>query len=100
MRPERDQEYFCDGITEEIISPLTAVKGLKVVSRTSSFQFKGEAYDVRKVGQQLDIQTILGGSVRKLGNRFRITASAYRSFGGVRPVAAWLACGRVGFSPP
>ena len=74
MSPERDQEYFCDGITEEIIGALTSVKGLKVVSRTSSFQFKGEAYDVRKVGEQLDVQTILEGSVRKLGNRFRITA--------------------------
>ena len=74
MSPQRDQEYFCDGITEEIISALTSVKGLKVVSRTSSFQFKGEAYDVRKVGEQLGVQTILEGSVRKLGHRFRITA--------------------------
>ena len=74
MSPQRDQEYFCDGITEEIINALTSIKGLKVVSRTSSFQFKGEAYDVRKVGEQLGVQTILEGSVRKLGNRFRITA--------------------------
>ena len=74
MSPDHDQEYFCDGITEEIIGALTAVKGLKVVSRTSSFQFKGQAYDVRQVGEQLGVRTILEGSVRKLGNRFRITA--------------------------
>ena len=74
MSPERDQEYFCDGITEEIIVALTSIKGLKTVSRTSSFQFKGEAYDVRKVGEQLGVDTLLEGSVRKLGNRFRITA--------------------------
>ena len=74
MSPEKDQEYFCDGITEEIINALTAVKGLKVVSRTSSFRFKEAAYDIREIGQQLGVKTVVEGSVRRLGSRFRITA--------------------------
>ena len=74
MSPEHDQEYFCDGMTEEIINVLTAVKGLKVVSRTSSFQYKGEAYDVREIGEKLNVQTVVEGSVRTSGNKLRITA--------------------------
>ena len=73
MSPDGDQEYFCDGVSEEIITALTSVKGLKVVSRTSSFGFKGEAYDIREIGEKLDVQTVLEGSVRKIGDRFRIT---------------------------
>jgi TolB-like protein/Flp pilus assembly protein TadD len=73
MSPDSDQEYFCDGVSEEIIGALTSVKGLKVVSRTSSFGFKGEAYDIREIGEKLDVQTVLEGSVRKIGERFRIT---------------------------
>ncbi|HUG82375.1 MAG TPA: protein kinase, partial [Bryobacterales bacterium] len=74
MSPEKDQEYFCDGITEEIINGLASVKGLKVVSRTSSFRFKEAAYDIREIGKQLGVQTVVEGSVRKVGNHFRITA--------------------------
>ena len=74
MSPARDQEYFCDGMTEEIINALTAVKGLKVVSRTSSFQYKGEAYDIREIGEKLGVQTVVEGSVRTAGNKLRITA--------------------------
>ena len=74
MSPARDQEYFCDGMTEEIINALTAVKGLKVVSRTSSFQYKGGAYDIREIGAKLDVQTVVEGSVRTAGNKLRITA--------------------------
>ena len=74
MSPARDQEYFCDGMTEEIINALTAVKGLKVVSRTSSFQYKGGAYDIREIGQKLSVQTVVEGSVRTAGNKLRITA--------------------------
>ena len=74
MSPAHDQEYFCDGMTEEIINVLTAVKGLKVVSRTSSFQYKGEAYDVREIGEKLGVQTVVEGSVRTAGNKLRITA--------------------------
>ena len=74
MSPENDQEYFCDGMTEEIINVLTAVKGLKVVSRTSSFQYKGKAYDIREIGEKLNVQTVVEGSVRTAGNKLRITA--------------------------
>ncbi|MEX2302246.1 MAG: protein kinase [Bryobacterales bacterium] len=73
MSPQKDQEFFCDGVTEEIINALTGVKGLKVVSRTSAFQFKGQPYDIREIGQQLGVQTVLEGSVRKAGNLLRIT---------------------------
>jgi eukaryotic-like serine/threonine-protein kinase len=68
-----DQEYFCDGMAEELISALAKVRGLSVVSRTSAFQFKGSQADVREIGERLDVQTVLEGSVRKAGNRLRIT---------------------------
>jgi eukaryotic-like serine/threonine-protein kinase len=74
MSPQRDQEYFCDGMAEELIDALTKQKGLRVVSRTSAFQFKGQGHDIRSIGQKLDVSHILEGSVRKAGNRLRITA--------------------------
>lgn len=74
MSPSRDQEYFCDGLAEELINALTRVQGLKVVSRTSAFQFKGQQTDIRKIGDQLGVRTVLEGSVRKAGDRLRITA--------------------------
>jgi serine/threonine-protein kinase len=74
MSPERDQEYFCDGMAEELIDALTKQKGLRVVSRTSAFQFKGHGHDIRTIGQKLDVSHILEGSVRKAGKRLRITA--------------------------
>jgi serine/threonine protein kinase/tetratricopeptide (TPR) repeat protein len=73
MSPEKDQEYFCDGLTEEIISTLSRVEGLRVVSRMSSFQYKGKEFDLRQVGQQLNVRTILEGSIRKAGNKVRIS---------------------------
>ncbi|KPL15308.1 MAG: hypothetical protein AMS26_07945 [Bacteroides sp. SM23_62] len=74
MSPNKDNEYFCDGITEEIINDLTQIKVLHVVSRTSSFSFKGKNIDVREIGGKLGVATLLEGSVRKSGNRLRITA--------------------------
>jgi adenylate cyclase len=74
MSPARDQEYFCDGIAEEIINALCCVRGLRVASRTSSFQFKGRAADVREIGRSLGVGAVLEGSVRKAGDRVRITA--------------------------
>ncbi len=68
-----DQEYFCDGLTEEIISALAQASPLRVVSRTSSFQFKGKAEDVRRIGEQLNVRSVLEGSVRSFGSRLRIT---------------------------
>ena len=74
MSPERDQEYFCDGMAEELINALTGIERLQVASRTSAFQFKGTGHDVRAVGRELGVGTVLEGSVRKAGNRLRITA--------------------------
>ncbi len=74
MSADPENEYFSDGITEEIINALTTVKGLKVIARTSSFAFKHKNMDVRSIGDQLGVGTILEGSVRKAKNRVRITA--------------------------
>ena len=74
MSPQRDQEYFCDGIAEEIITSLSHLEKLKVVARTSAFAFKGKQMDVREIGQKLNVNHILEGSIRKAGNRLRITA--------------------------
>lgn len=69
-----ENEYFSDGITEEIISALAKSDGLRVTSRTSSFSFKGKELDIREIGKKLEVQSILEGSVRKSGNRVRINA--------------------------
>ena len=74
MSQAKDQDYFCDGITEEIINALTHIESLKVIARTSAFAFKNKYEDVRKIGQELNVETILEGSVRKAGNTLRITA--------------------------
>ncbi|NIO28541.1 MAG: protein kinase [Candidatus Latescibacteria bacterium] len=74
MSPEKDQEYFCDGIAEEIINALVKVEGLHVVARTSAFSFKGKTEDIREIGRRLSASAVLEGSVRKAGNNLRITA--------------------------
>jgi len=74
LSPARDQEYFCDGMTEEIIDELTRIPGIRVVARTSSFAFKGKQQDIREIGRKLNVAAVLEGSVRKDGNRLRITA--------------------------
>ncbi|MCK4510694.1 protein kinase, partial [bacterium] len=74
MSPDGDQEYFCDGMSEEIINELTGVSGLRVIARTSAFSFKDKSEDIREIGRKLDVTSILEGSVRKAGDRIRITA--------------------------
>jgi adenylate cyclase len=74
MSNDPEQEYFSDGMAEEIINSLTHLKELHVAGRTSSFQFKGKSIDLREVGKKLAVRTVLEGSVRKQGNRIRITA--------------------------
>jgi TolB-like protein/Tfp pilus assembly protein PilF len=74
MSSDPEQEYFSDGISEELLNSLAKVKELKVAGRTSSFAFKGENQDLRKVGEALGVANILEGSVRKSGNKVRITA--------------------------
>ena len=83
MSPEPEQDYFCDGITEEIINVLASIEGLAVVARTSAFQFKGQALDVREIGQRLGAQVVVEGSVRKSGDHLRITAQAIDAIRGV-----------------
>ncbi len=74
MSADPENEYFSDGITEELLNALTKVDGLQVTSRTSAFAFKGKHTDIREVGIQLNVDRILEGSVRKAGSRVRITA--------------------------
>ncbi|WP_162054651.1 adenylate/guanylate cyclase domain-containing protein [Pontibacter pamirensis] len=74
MSNDPEQEYFSDGMAEELINSLNHLKDLKVAGRTSSFQFKGKNIDLRKVGEMLGVSTVLEGSVRKQGNRLRVTA--------------------------
>ena len=74
MSNDQEQEYFSDGISEEIINMLTHVQSLKVTGRTSSFAFKGKNLDLRLIGKELNVNHILEGSVRKSGNKLRITA--------------------------
>ncbi len=74
MSAAKDQEYFCDGMAEELINALASIEGLQVSSRTSAFQFKEQGHDIREIGRRLNVQTVLEGSVRKAGTRIRITA--------------------------
>ena len=74
MSGDPENEYFSDGISEEILNLLTKLPKLRVPSRTSSFAFKGTTEDIRQVGKKLDVATVLEGSVRKAGNKLRITA--------------------------
>jgi TolB-like protein/thioredoxin-like negative regulator of GroEL len=74
MSEKKDQEYFADGMAEEIIDLLVKVPGLKVISRTSSFQFKGKTEDLRNIATQLGVAYVLQGSVRKSGDRLRVTS--------------------------
>ena len=73
MSPDRDQDYFCEGLAEELINALTRIDGLRVASRTASFQFRSPGADVQAVGRQLGVDTLLEGSVRKSDNRLRVT---------------------------
>jgi TolB-like protein len=74
LSPAKDQEYFCDGISEEILDALAKIEGLRVVARTSSFSFKGKNADVGEIAQKLNVRNVLEGSLRREGNRIRITA--------------------------
>jgi TolB-like protein/Tfp pilus assembly protein PilF len=74
MSGDKEQEYFSDGLAEEIINALAQIPGLKVTARTSAFAFKGKQEDIRKIAEILGVTNILEGSVRKAGNRIRMTA--------------------------
>ena len=72
MSPRKDQDYFCDGMAEELINGLSGIDGLRVAARASTFQLKGE--DIRKIGNLLNVRSVLDGSVRTAGTRMRVTA--------------------------
>ena len=74
MSPAKDQEYFCEGIAEELLNALVQIEGLQVAARTSSAQFKDKAVNLQSIGRELGVQSVLEGSVRKSGDRLRITA--------------------------
>jgi len=74
LSADKENEYFSDGLAEEIINALTRLPGLRVIARTSSFSFRGKEVDVREIGAKLNVESILEGSVRKAGNRIRVTA--------------------------
>jgi TolB-like protein/Tfp pilus assembly protein PilF len=73
MSAAKDQDWFCDGIAEEILNALTPLEGLRVAARTSAFSFKGKSDDLRTIGEKLRVSTVLEGSVRRAGDRLRIT---------------------------
>ena len=82
MSGDREQEYFSDGITEDIITELSRFKNLSVIARNSSFTFKGQAVDVKEIGQRLHVNHLVEGSVRKAGNRVRVTAQLVEATSG------------------
>ncbi len=90
MSEERDQEYFCDGMAEEVINALTQLEGLHVVARTSAFSFKGRDVDVREIGEKLGVRSVLEGSVRKAGERLRVTAQLINVADGLSPMVGAL----------
>jgi TolB-like protein len=74
MSNDPEQEYFSEGMAEEVLNSLSHLKDLKVAGRTSSFQFKGKNLDLREIGEKLGVSNVLEGSVRKQGNKLRVTA--------------------------
>jgi adenylate cyclase len=82
MSGDPEQEYFSDGISEDIITDLSKIAGLTVIARNSSFAYKGRSVDVRTIGNELGVQSVLEGSIRRSGNRVRITAQLIDATGG------------------
>ncbi|MEE9561830.1 MAG: protein kinase [Thermoanaerobaculia bacterium] len=84
MSPDKDQDYFCEGIAEELINRLGKFQNLRVASRTSAFQFKDADADIREIGERLNVGTVLEGSVRKAANQLRIAAQLVKVADGYR----------------
>lgn len=82
LSADPESEYFCDGLTEELINALTKVKQLRVVAHSSSFSFKGQNVDAREIGQKLNVGSVVEGSVRKVGNKLRISAQVINAADG------------------
>ena len=90
MSGDPEQEYFADGLTEDIITGLSRQRWFFVIARNSSFAFKGELVDVRKVASELGVRYVLEGSVRKAGDRVRVTGTIDRRQQGRQPVGRSL----------
>jgi TolB-like protein len=84
MSGDKEQEYFSDGLAEEILNALAKIPGLKVIARTSAFAFKGQNTDIRRIAETLGVANILEGSVRRSGNRIRVTAQLITAIDGSR----------------
>ncbi len=82
LSADKENEYFSDGLAEDIIDALTRVPGLRVMARTSSFAFRGKEADVREIGARLNVEHVLEGSVRRAGNRIRVTAQLVKASDG------------------
>jgi serine/threonine protein kinase/Tfp pilus assembly protein PilF len=82
LSAQKDQEYFCDGLAEELINRLTNIENLRVPARASAFSFKGKDLDIREIGEKLNVEMVLDGSVRKAGNKLRITAELVKAADG------------------
>src|SRR5476649_1423357 len=82
MSGDPEQEYFADGITEDIITDLSKVAELLVIARNSSFAYKGKNVDIRTVGRELGVRAVLEGSIRRANNRVRITAQLINAANG------------------
>ena len=80
--PDAEDEYFSDGLADELLNVLAKIRGLRVAARTSSFQFKGKKDDIATIGQKLNVATMLEGSVRKAGNRMRISVQLVKVIDG------------------
>ena len=83
MTADKENEFFADGLSEEILNSLARIDGMQVVGRTSSFQFKGKTEDLRAIGEKLGVANVLEGSVRSVGERARITAQLIRTSDGI-----------------
>ena len=90
MSAEKNQEYMSDGIAEELLNLLAQAPDLKVIARTSSFAFKGQNIEIAEIAKKLNVAHVLEGSVRKSGNKLRITAQLDPGFGQHAPVVADL----------
>jgi serine/threonine protein kinase/Tfp pilus assembly protein PilF len=82
LSADKENEYFSDGLAEDIIDALTQLPGLRVMARTSAFAFRGKEQDIRKIGSELNVENILEGSVRRAGNRIRVTAQLIKASDG------------------
>ena len=82
LSADKENEYFSDGLAEDILNLLAKIQGLKVIARTSSFMFRGKEQDIRKIAETLGVSNVLEGSVRRSGNRLRITAQLIKSVDG------------------